>query len=89
MKTVKLEVFGPEPPCVRCQAVKKNAEEATKKLKQKGIDVILSKQKINSRQTVSKYGVLVSPALAINDVIRFMGRIPSPDEIEKEILKTI
>ena len=86
---VTVEVFGPEPPCMRCQTVRKNSEEAAKNMKKKGINVKIVKQKINSQETVSKYGILVSPALAINGTIKFMGRIPSSQEIEKEILKMV
>jgi protein-disulfide isomerase len=38
-----------------------------------------------SKETVQKYGVLVSPAIAINNTVKFMGRVPNPDEIEKLI----
>lgn len=85
MNNVKIEIFGPEPPCSRCQSIMKNAEEVSKRLNQEGIAVTVIKKKIDSQEVVSMYGVLISPALAINGVVKFMGRVPSAADIEKEI----
>jgi len=83
MKEVKVEVIGSEPPCMRCQAVKKAVEKAAEKLKQSGIKVEVQKVNIMSKETVQKYGVLVSPAIAINNTVKIMGRVPSEEEVEK------
>jgi hypothetical protein len=85
MKEVKVEVIGPEPACMRCQAAKKVVEKVTEKLKQTGINVRVEKVNIISKETVSKYGVLVSPAIAINGVVKFMGRVPNEVEVEKTL----
>lgn len=85
MKEVKVEVLGPEPPCMRCQAAKKVAEKVAEKLKQTEISVKIEKVNLMSKDVVSKYGVLVSPAIAINGVVKFMGRVPSEAELEKTI----
>jgi protein-disulfide isomerase len=87
MKEVKVEVIGPEPPCVRCQAAKKAVEKAAEKLKQSGIMVDIEKVNITSKDAVQKYGVLISPAIAINDTVKVMGRVPSPDEMEKLLME--
>jgi protein-disulfide isomerase len=87
MKEVKVEVIGPEPPCVRCQAAKKAVEKAAEKLKQSGIMVDIEKVNIMSKDAVQKYGVLISPAIAINDTVKVMGRVPSPDEMEKLLME--
>jgi len=42
-----------------------------------------------SKDIVSKYGVLVSPAIAINGVVKFMGRVPNESEVEKTIKETV
>ncbi|MGQ9507679.1 MAG: thioredoxin family protein [Candidatus Bathycorpusculaceae bacterium] len=88
MKEVKVEVLGPEPPCMRCQAVKKVVEKAAEKLKESGIRVEIERANIMSKDVVRKYGVLVSPAMAINGTVKIMGRVPSEDEIERLILET-
>ncbi|GAF77893.1 unnamed protein product, partial [marine sediment metagenome] len=66
MNTVMIEVIGKEPPCQRCAAMKKNLEDATSKLKTEGIIVTIKKLDIASKETISKYGVILSPALAVN-----------------------
>jgi len=85
MNEVKVEVLGPEPPCMRCQAAKKVVEKVAEKLKQTEISVKVEKANVMSKDIVSKYGVLVSPAIAINGVVRFMGRVPNEAEVEKII----
>lgn len=83
MKEVKVEVIGPEPACVRCQTAKKIVEKTAEKLKQTGITVKIEKVNIMSREVVQKYGVLLSPAIAIDGTVKIMGRVPTEGEIEK------
>ncbi|NWG11292.1 thioredoxin family protein [Candidatus Bathyarchaeota archaeon] len=89
MKEVKVEVLGPEPPCMRCQAAKKAVEKVAEKLKQTEISVKVEKANVMSKDVVSKYGVLVSPAIAINGVVKFMGRVPNESEVEKTIREAV
>ena len=88
MKEVKVEVIGPEPACMRCQTAKKVVEKAAEKLEQLGITVKVEKANIISKEVVRKYGVLVSPAIAINGVVKIMGRVPSEEEIERLMRET-
>lgn len=81
MNVVIIEVIGVDPPCKRCATTQKNAEEAAKRLRELGIEVDVKKLNIVSKDVISKYGVILSPALAINDQIRVAGRIPNPEEI--------
>ncbi len=83
MREVKVEVMGPEPPCVRCQTAKKVADRAVEKLKQAGITAKVEKVNIISKEVVGRYGILVSPAIAINGVVKFVGRVPTSEEIER------
>jgi hypothetical protein len=82
--TIIIEVIGVEPPCKRCAAVEKNVKQAVEKLKNEGMDdVTVKKLDVASKDVVSKYGILLSPALAINGKVRVAGRIPTVDEIIK------
>jgi len=83
MKEIQVEVIGPEPACVRCQTAKKVVEKVAEKLRCEGMSVKVEKINIISREVVSKYGVLVSPAISIKSVIKVMGRLPSEEEIER------
>jgi len=83
MKEVKVEVIGPEPACVRCQTAKKIVEKTAERLRQAGMSVKVERANIISKEVVGKYGVLVSPAIAINSVVKIMGRVPAEEEIER------
>jgi protein-disulfide isomerase len=83
LKEVYVEIIGPEPPCVRCQAVRKIVETAAEKLKSSGVSVKIEKLNITSGKVARKYGVLSSPALAINGVVKLQGVVPSEEEVEK------
>jgi hypothetical protein len=83
LKEIHVEIIGPEPPCVRCQAVRKIVETVAEKLKSSGISVKVEKLNITSGKVARKYGVLSSPALAINGVVKLQGVVPSEEEVEK------
>jgi len=84
MQEVKVEVLGPEPACVRCQTAKKIVEKVAEKL-QKELSIKVEKVNIISKEIIGRYGVLVSPAIAIDGVVKVMGRVPSEEEIGKLI----
>jgi len=86
MKKVIAEVLGPNPPCYRCIAVKENVEAVAKKLRAEGIEVEIKRLDIISREVIRKYGLLLSPVLAVNGVVITMGWIPDKEVIE-EILR--
>ena len=88
LKDITVEVVGPEPPCARCQATKKVVEKVAQKLAEEGFIVKVERANIISKNTISKYGVLLPPAVAINGKVKIMGRIPKEEEIEKLIRET-
>jgi protein-disulfide isomerase len=83
MKEIKVKVLGPDPPCSRCQAARKAVEKAAEKLKNDGATITVEKVNIISLEIIRKYGILLSPAIAINDIVKVIGRVPSEDEIER------
>ncbi|MEM2538017.1 MAG: permease [Candidatus Methanomethylicia archaeon] len=54
---------------------KKAVEKAAEKLRQAGVIVSIEKANIMSKEIVRKYGVLVSPAIAINNTVKIIGLI--------------
>ena len=86
LSEINVEVIGVEPSCSRCNSLKKAVESAAKKVKENGIDVKITKLNIASKDVISKYGILLSPALAVNNVVKLMGSLPSVDEVV-DILK--
>ena len=87
MKQITLEVIGPDPPCIRCLMLKKNAQKAAEKLRGDGISVEIKNLNIMAEETIMKYGFLFSPAMAVNDIVKFMGMVPSEEEIERVIIE--
>jgi hypothetical protein len=81
-KRVEVEVFGVVPFCKRCDAIWKNVEKAASALKSESIDVIVKKSDILSKDVISRYGPLMSPALFVNGKIRVMGNVPDARKIE-------
>ncbi|PDM25957.1 redox-active disulfide protein 2 [Candidatus Bathyarchaeota archaeon B24-2] len=67
---------------MRCQSARKAVEKAAEKLRAEGINVKIEKANVMSKEVIGKYGVLVSPAIAVNGTVKIMGRVPSEDEIE-------
>ncbi|MEM2896295.1 MAG: thioredoxin family protein [Candidatus Bathyarchaeia archaeon] len=86
---VLVEVIGVVPPCHRCAATEKNVKEAASKLKNEGIEVTIKHLDVSSKDVISKYGLVLTPALAVDGKVRVAGRIPNPDEILKIIKESI
>lgn len=80
-----IDVIGVDPPCKRCAAAHRNAEEAASRLRKEGVEVTVQKLNIASKEAISRYGVLLSPALAVDGQVMIAGRIPSPNEITRII----
>ena len=86
---VLIEVIGVDPPCKRCATVQQNAERAANELRNEGLEVTTKKLDISSKDTTSKYGIILSPAIALNGKVRIAGRITSSDEIIKIIKEMV
>jgi small redox-active disulfide protein 2 len=74
MKTVQILGSG----CPKCKALYTNTETAIKTL---GIECSL--QKISDMKEIVKSGVMMTPALVVDGVVKSSGRVPSPEEIKK------
>jgi hypothetical protein len=86
---IKIEIIGVEPACYRCKETKENAEKAAKKLRDEGIEVTVDKLDVMARSTMDKFGVVRTPALALNGVIKIMGKVPDPGVIERMVRKEL
>jgi hypothetical protein len=83
MKEIMVEVIGVDPPCPRCKQTEENARKAASKLVEEGVKVKVTKLSITAKETIAKYGVLMSPAIAINGVVKLMGKVPDVGVIER------
>lgn len=62
--------------CRKCVALKENAEKALKKL---GVEADV--QKIEDINEIVKFGVMSTPALAVDGEVKIVGKAASPEEI--------
>lgn len=72
----KLQILGPG--CPKCKKLAENAETAAKEL---GIEYTL--EKVTDINDIMKFGVMMTPALAVDGQVKVVGKVPSPDEIKK------
>jgi hypothetical protein len=57
--------------------------KAAEKLKSEGKSVEVAKLDVTSKETIEKYGVVTPPAVAINGVVKIMGKVPDASVIER------
>ncbi len=71
----KIQVLGAG--CPKCKKLAENAEAAAKEL---GIEYEL--EKVTDINDIMKFGVMMTPALAVDDQVKVVGKVLSPDEIK-------
>ena len=75
---VHIEVIGLEPPCNKCNELLENSKKA---VREAGIDAEVVKKWTLSEEIREKYGLLLSPALVIEDVVVAQGKVYKPERI--------
>ena len=74
----KIEVLGMGWP--KCNQLEARAKEAVKELAIEA-EVI----KVKDIKTISNYGVLITPALVVDGVVKVAGKVPKVEEIKEWI----
>ena len=72
----KLQILGTG--CPKCKKLAENAEAAAKAL---GIEYAL--EKVTKLDEIMSFGVMFTPALVVDGVVKVSGKVPSTDEIKK------
>ena len=72
----KIQILGTG--CPKCTKLTENTEVAAKAL---GIEYVL--EKVTGINDIMKFGVMMTPALAVDGVIKVVGKVPSPEEIKR------
>lgn len=75
---MKVQVLGTG--CAKCHKLEANAKKAVADL---GIDAQV--EKVTDLDAIMSYGVMMTPALAIDGEVKTVGRVPDPGEIAKMI----
>ena len=73
---MKIQILGTG--CPKCKQLAENAEKAAKEL---GIQFEM--EKVTDINKIMEFGVMMTPALAIDGTVRSVGKVLSPDEIKK------
>ncbi|MFB3880397.1 MAG: thioredoxin family protein [Armatimonadota bacterium] len=71
----KVQVLGTG--CPKCQQTADNAKAAAKAL---GLEVELVK--VDKPADIARFGVMFTPALAVDGKVKVSGRVPTTDEIK-------
>jgi small redox-active disulfide protein 2 len=71
----RIQVLGTG--CPKCKKLAENAEAAAKAL---GIEYELVK--VTTIAEIMKFGVMMTPALAVDGVVKVAGKVPSVDEVK-------
>jgi small redox-active disulfide protein 2 len=70
----KLQILGTG--CPKCRELAANAETAAKEL---GIDYDL--EKVTDIGEIARMGVMMTPVLAVDGVVKVAGKVPPPEAI--------
>ncbi len=71
---MKIEVLGTG--CAKCKTLYENVKKAVD-MSRKEAEVV----KVEEIQKIMKYGVMSTPALVIDGVVKCSGKVPAADEI--------
>ena len=72
----KLQILGVG--CPKCQKTADVVEEVAKSL---GIEYEL--EKVTDVNEITKFGVMMTPAFAVDGEVKVVGKVPSADEVKK------
>jgi small redox-active disulfide protein 2 len=75
---MKVSVLGPG--CVNCKRLEQNVRDAVAELA-----VQAEVEKVTDFKDIMAYGVMKTPGLVIDGVVKVSGRVPSKDEIKQII----
>ena len=74
MKTIQILGTG----CPKCHALAANAEQA---VKESGLEAVV--EKVDKIQDIIKFGVMITPAFAVDGQVKSVGKVLRADDIKK------
>lgn len=73
---MKIQILGTG--CPKCKKLSENAEAAAKTL---GLEYTL--EKVTDINEIMKFGVMMTPALAVDGKVKIVGKVATPEDIKK------
>ena len=77
---MKIEILGMG--CPSCQALYNNVKKAVENL---GLDAEIVK--VEDLEKIVNYGIMSTPALAVDGEVKFAGRVLPPEKLKEYIVK--
>ena len=68
--------------CPKCKQLEENAKKA---VELGGIDATI--EKVTELNKIMDYGVMMTPALVVDGVVKSAGKVLNPEEIKKFLIK--
>ena len=75
----KIQILGTG--CPKYKKLAENAEDAARQL-----NLEFEVEKVTDINEIMKFGVMMTPALAVDGVVKVVGKVPNVNEIRKLIL---
>ncbi|TKJ36271.1 MAG: thioredoxin family protein [Planctomycetes bacterium B3_Pla] len=72
----KIQILGPG--CPKCKKLAENAEAAVEQLEHD-----FEIEKVTDINEITKFGVMITPALVVDGQVKTVGKVPSPDQIKQ------
>lgn len=73
---MKIQILGTG--CPKCTKLAENAKAAAETM---GLDCEI--EKVTDLNQIMSFGVMLTPALAVDGQVKVVGKVPSPDEIQR------
>ncbi len=77
----KVQILGTG--CPKCKKLAENAQAA---VRDAGLDCEIVK--VTDINEIMKFGVMLTPALAIDGQVKVVGKVPGPEEIRKMLMQS-
>jgi len=77
---MKVQILGTG--CPKCKKLAENAQTA---VKEAGIECEIIK--VTDINEIMKFGVMLTPALAVDGQVKVVGKVPSPEEIRRMLVQ--
>ena len=68
--------------CAKCQKLEERAGQAADELK-----LVYQLEKVKDLQQIMAFGVMVTPALVVDGVVKVAGKVPGVEDIKKLLTK--
>ena len=73
---MKIQILGTG--CAKCQKLAETAKQAADEMK-----LTYELEKVTKLDEIMKFGVMVTPALAVDGTVKIAGKVPSVEDVKK------